>query len=181
MVLSSLAPSIPAVERKHQRIWRHFLHRRSLRRCAERPMASSTIYGGQSGSGWRSGGCVSPGQRDGAAAKRFFKRLLRTTWQRAQKIVTDKLRSYPVAHRELIPDVLHDTSQYANNRGEQSHEPTRMRERVRRRFKSMKQARDSWGSCGSIESVQFGAAQVRAQHYRDLRVSAFTEWSRAIA
>jgi transposase-like protein len=42
-----------------------------------------------------------------------------------RKIVTDKLRSYAVAHRELIPEAIHDTSQYANNRVEQSHEATR--------------------------------------------------------
>jgi transposase-like protein len=39
-----------------------------------------------------------------------------------RKIVTDKLRSYGVAHRELIPEAIHDKSQYANNRVEQSHE-----------------------------------------------------------
>jgi putative transposase len=44
--------------------------------------------------------------------------------------VTDKLRSHGVANRELMPDVIHDTSQYANNRAEQSHESTRVRERV---------------------------------------------------
>jgi putative transposase len=38
-----------------------------------------------------------------------------------RKIVTDKLRSYGIAHRELMPDVIHDNSQYANNRAEQSH------------------------------------------------------------
>ncbi|MFT7532632.1 MAG: putative transposase, partial [Gammaproteobacteria bacterium] len=54
--------------------------------------------------------------RDGTAAKRFFKRLLRSHGGEPRKIVTDKLRSYDVAHRELIPDVIHDTSQYANNR-----------------------------------------------------------------
>ncbi|MFT5115746.1 MAG: putative transposase, partial [Parasphingorhabdus sp.] len=47
---------------------------------------------------------------------RFFKRLLRSHGGEPRKIVTDKLRSYDVAHRELIPDVIHDTSQYANNR-----------------------------------------------------------------
>jgi putative transposase len=46
-----------------------------------------------------------------------------------RKIVTDKLRSYGVAHRELIPEAIHDKSQYANNRVEQSHEATRVRER----------------------------------------------------
>jgi putative transposase len=45
-----------------------------------------------------------------------------------------------VAHRELIPEVMHDTSQYANNRAELSHEPTRVRERDMRKFKSIEQA-----------------------------------------
>ena len=66
------------------------------------------------------------GKRDGAAAKRFFKRLLRSHGGEPRKIVTDKLRSYGVAHRELMPDVIHDNSQYANNRAEQSHEVTRV-------------------------------------------------------
>jgi len=49
-------------------------------------------------------------RRDAAAAKRFFKRLLRKHGVEPRKIVTDKLRSYGVAHRELIPDTIHDTS-----------------------------------------------------------------------
>lgn len=56
--------------------------------------------------------------RDGKAARRFFKRLLRKHKGEPKKIVTDKLRSYGVAHRELIPETIHDTSQYANNRCE---------------------------------------------------------------
>ncbi len=79
-------------------------------------------------------------RRDGAAAKRFFKRLLKKHHDEPRKIVTDKLRSYIVAHRELIPDSIHDTSQYANNRAELSHQPTRVRERGMRRFKSVVQA-----------------------------------------
>ena len=55
-------------------------------------------------------------KRDGAAAKRFFKRLLRRHGGEPRKILMDKLRSNPVAHREVMPDVVHDTSQYANNR-----------------------------------------------------------------
>ncbi len=65
-------------------------------------------------------------RRDGAAAKRFFKRLLKIHQNESRKIVTDKLRSYSVAHQELIPDSIHDTSQYANNRAELSHQPTRV-------------------------------------------------------
>jgi putative transposase len=52
--------------------------------------------------------------RDGKAARRFFKRLLRASGNEPRRIVTDKLRSYGVAHRELIPESIHDTSQYAN-------------------------------------------------------------------
>jgi hypothetical protein len=69
-------------------------------------------------------------RRDGVAAKRFFKRLSKKHRDEPRKIVTDKLRSYGVAHRELIPDTIHDTSQYANNRAELSHQPTRVRERA---------------------------------------------------
>ena len=79
-------------------------------------------------------------RRDGAAAKRFFKRLLKKHHDEPRKIVTDKLRSYGVAHRELIPDTIHDTSQYANNRAELSHQLTRVRERGMRKFKSIVQA-----------------------------------------
>ena len=77
---------------------------------------------------------------DGAAARRFFKRLLKKHRDEPRKIVTDKFRSYGVAHRELIPDTIHDTSQYANNRAELSHQPTRIQERGIRRFKSIVQA-----------------------------------------
>ena len=75
-------------------------------------------------------------RRDGSAAKRFFKRLLKNHLGEPRKIVTDKLRSYGVAHRELMPETIHDTTQYANNRAELSHQPTRVRERGMRRFKS---------------------------------------------
>src|SRR5210317_2058559 len=51
-------------------------------------------------------------RRDGAAAKRFFKRLLRSSDGKPRKIVTDKLRSYPVAHREVIPEATHITDRY---------------------------------------------------------------------
>jgi putative transposase len=66
-------------------------------------------------------------KRDGAAAQRIFKRLLRSHGGEPRKIVTDKLRSYPVAHREVMPETIHVTDQYANNRAEQSHESTRVR------------------------------------------------------
>ena len=68
-------------------------------------------------------------KRDGAAAKRFFRGLLGSHGIEPRKIVTDKLRSYPVAHPELMPEAIHSTEQYENHRAEQSHEATRVRER----------------------------------------------------
>ncbi len=121
-------------------------------------------------------------RRDGATAKRFFKRLLRSHGEEPRKIVTDKLRSYGVAHRELMPDVIHDTSQYANNRAEQSHEATRVRERGMRRFKSVGQAQRFVTAHAAVQNLfNLGRHLVSANHYRSLRVGAFSDWSRAVA
>ncbi len=121
-------------------------------------------------------------RRDGAAAQRFFKRLLRSHQGEPRKIVTDKLRSYGVAHRELIPESIHDTSRYANNRAEQSHEATRVRERGMRRFKSVRQAQRCLGPHAAVSNLfNLGRHLVKAEHYRNLRISAFSEWSRAVA
>lgn len=92
-------------------------------------------------------------RRDGATAKRFFKRLLRSHGAEPRKVVTDKLRSCGVAHRELMPDVTHDTSQYANNRAEQSHEVTRVRERGMRKFKSAGQAQRFLGTHAAVSNL----------------------------
>ena len=64
-------------------------------------------------------------RRDGRAARRFFRRLLKSQRQEPVRIVTDKLGSYRLAHRDVMPLVPHDTTQYANNRADVSHQPTR--------------------------------------------------------
>ena len=111
---------------------------------------------------------------DGAAAKRFSARLQRNHGTEPRKIVTDKLRSYPVAHREVMPDAIHITDQYANNRAEQSHEATRVRERGMRKFKSTKQAQRFVTAHAAVSNLfNLGRHLVRAQYYRDLRISAF--------
>jgi len=121
-------------------------------------------------------------RRDGAATKRFIRRLLQSHGGEPRKIVTDKLRSYGVAHRELMPDVIHDTTQYANNRAEQSHEATRVRERGMRRFKSARQAQRFVAAHAAVYNLfNLGRHLVSAGHYRDLRISAFAEWSMVVA
>jgi putative transposase len=100
---------------------------------------------------------------DGAAAKRFFKRLLRSHGGEPRKIVTDKLRSYGVAHRELVPETIHSTQQYENNRAEQSHEPTRVRERGMRKFKSVRQAQRFLNTHAAVSNLfNLGRHLVRA-------------------
>ena len=96
--------------------------------------------------------------------------------------MTDKLRSYGVAHRELIPEAIHSTKQYENNRAQQSHEATRVRERGMRKFKSVVQARRFLGTHAAVSNLfNLGRHLVSAEHYRDLRISAFGEWGRAVA
>ena len=79
-------------------------------------------------------------RRDQHAAARFFQRLMRNQGKEPFRIVTDKLKSYGAALRIVLPDVMHDTRRYANNRAEVSHQQTRQRERQMRRFKSSQQA-----------------------------------------
>jgi putative transposase len=120
-------------------------------------------------------------RRDGAAAKRFFRRLMRSSGTQPRKIVTDKLRSHLVAQREVMPDTIHSTQQYENNRAEQSHESTRVRERGMRKFKSVRQAQRFLGTHAAVSNLfNLGRHLVDAQHYRDLRVSAFAEWGMAV-
>ena len=121
-------------------------------------------------------------RRDGKAAKRFFKRLLKVHRSEPRKIVTDKLRSYGVAHRELIPDTIHDTSQYANNKAELSHQPTRVRERVMRLFKSMQQAQRFLTVHAAVYTLfNLGRHLVSAKNYRVFRLRAFASWNYAVA
>jgi putative transposase len=121
-------------------------------------------------------------RRDGKAAKRFFKRLLKNHEGEPRKIVTDKLRSYGVAHRELIPDTIHDTSQYANNRAELSHQPTRVRERGMRRFKSTRQAQRFLSAHAAVYNLfNLGRHLISAEHYRLFRQRAFASWENATA
>lgn len=68
-------------------------------------------------------------KRDGNAATRFFRILLKHQCHPPRVLVTDKLRSYQVAHRTTMSTVEHRQNKYLNNRSENSHQPTRQRER----------------------------------------------------
>ena len=117
------------------------------------------------------------GRRNASAAKRFFKRLLAGLRYKPRRIVTDGLRSYGVAQREVLPDVRHRTSRYLNNRAENSHRPTRRRERQMQRFKSPEQAQRFLSSHAMI----YGHFRPRrhlmtADQYRRAHTEAFRVW-----
>jgi len=116
-------------------------------------------------------------RRNATAAKRFFKRLLTGLKYKPKRLVTDGLRSYGVAHREVLPEVRHRTSRYLNNRAENSHRPTRRRERQMQRFKSPEQAQHFLSSHAMI----YGHFRPRrhlmtAIEYRNIRAKAFRIW-----
>jgi putative transposase len=130
-------------------------------------------------------------RRDAKAAKRFFGRLLKKHKGEPREIVTDKLRSYGVAHRELSgapsPETIHNMEKYANNRAELSHQPTRVRERVMRRcdvseFKSMKQAQRFLNTHAAVYNLfNLGRHLVPTENYRYFRLRSFASWKNAAA
>ncbi|MBK1660801.1 IS6 family transposase [Paracraurococcus ruber] len=116
-------------------------------------------------------------RRHATAAKRFFRRLLAGLKYKPRRLVTDGLLSYGVAHREVMPEVKHRICRYLNNRAENSHRPTRRRERQMQRFKSPKQAQRFLSSHAMI----YGHFRPRrhlmtAGQYRRGRAEAFQAW-----
>ena len=120
--------------------------------------------------------------RNARAAKRFFRKLLKGQGRKPWQLVTDKLRSYGAAHRNVMPSVEHNTARYENNRAEVSHQPTRQRERQMRRFKSAGQAQRFLSVHGVILNLfRLGRHHLSSANYRLLRERSFKEWSAATA
>ena len=116
-------------------------------------------------------------RRNATAAKRFLKRVLEGLQYRPKRIVTDGLRSYGAARREVLPEVRHRTSRRLDNRAKNSHRPTRRRERQMQRFKSPGQAQRFL----SAHAMIYGHFRPRrhlmtADRYRHARAEAFRVW-----
>src|SRR5262245_7583905 len=75
-------------------------------------------------------------RRHKKAAKKFFCKLLKGLTYVPRVLITDKLKSYEAAKRESLPSVEHRQHRSLNNRAENSHQPTRQRERRLQGFKS---------------------------------------------
>jgi putative transposase len=89
-------------------------------------------------------------RRDKQAAKTFFRKLLKGCQYIPRVIITDTLKSYEAAKRELLPGVDHRQHRYLNNRAENSHQPTRQRERRMQGFKSPGHAQRFLSAYGPI-------------------------------
>ncbi len=116
-------------------------------------------------------------RRDKRAAKKFFRRLLKGLQYVPRVLITDKLASYDVARRTVLPSVEHRRHKGLNNRAENSHQPTRERERRMRRFKSPGHAQRFLAAYGPIAS-HFRPCRHRltASDYRQRRDQSFAMW-----
>ncbi|WP_298189406.1 IS6 family transposase [Novosphingobium sp.] len=115
-------------------------------------------------------------KRNKAAALRFLKRALKRHG-RAEVIVTDGLRSYPAAMRELGNEQRREMGRHANNRVENSHLPFRRRERAMLRFRQMKSLQKFASVHASIHN-HFSQERhlVDRQTYKRRRLAALAEW-----
>ena len=117
-------------------------------------------------------------RRDKRAAKRLLRKLLKRQCRTPRVMVTDKLGSYGAAKKELMPGVEHRRHKGLNNRAENSHQPTRRRERQMKRFKSAGQAQRFLSAHDQIGNLfHLRRDHVSASEYRAARARAFEMWA----
>jgi putative transposase len=118
-------------------------------------------------------------RRDRWAALCFFRKSLLTAERAPRVIITDMLRSYAAAKRLILPNVEHRQSRYLNNRAENSHQPTRTRERQMKRFQSPEQAQRFLSVFESINApFRLRRHLLTATRYRLLPKQAFYLWNK---
>ena len=120
-------------------------------------------------------------RRDKKAAKKFFRKLLKGLRYVPRVLITDKLKSYGAARAEVMPSVEHLQQKYQNNRAENSHQPTRLGERLMRRFKSAGKAQRFLSAFGIITShFRVGRHLYRASGYREVMKARLVLWQEVI-
>ncbi len=116
-------------------------------------------------------------RRDEAAATKFLRKLLKKLEYVPRVLITDKLASYSAARREVLPSVEHRRHKGLNNRAENSHQPTRERERRMRRFKSPGHAQRFLAAYGPIAGhFRPRRHRLTAAAYRETRAECFQAW-----
>jgi putative transposase len=117
-------------------------------------------------------------RRNKKAAKKFFRKLLKGLTYVLRVVITDKLKSYGAAKREILPGVEHRQSRYLNNRCENSHRPTHQREGRMQRFKSDGHAQRFLSAYGPIaQHFRPRRHLLSASEYRDEMRNRFESWA----
>ncbi len=117
-------------------------------------------------------------RRDTRAAKRLLCKLMKRQCRTPRVMITDKLASYGAAKRDVMPAVEHRKHKGLNNRAENSHQPTRQRERQMKRFKSAGQAQRFLSAHDGISNLfHLRRHQIPAVQYRAARTQAFQVWA----
>ena len=121
---------------------------------------------------------ASQSRRNKNAAKRFFRKLRVRLQYVPRVVITDKLKSYGAAKGEILPGVEHRQHKGLNNRAENSHQPTRLREKKMRRFKSAKQAQRFLSAFGPIlDHFRPKRHRLTAEDHRALMQDRFLVWN----
>ena len=116
-------------------------------------------------------------QRNKQAGKKFFRKLLKGCQYVPRVVITDKLKSYGAAKREILPGVEHRQHRYLNNRAENSHQPTRQRARRMQGLKSPGHAQRLLSAYGPIaQHVRPRRHRLSAPAYRQEMQQRCQEW-----
>src|SRR5262252_1015276 len=117
-------------------------------------------------------------RRDKRAAKRLLRKLLKKQTRPPRVMITDKLASYGAAKREVMPGIEHRQHKGLNNRGKNSHQPTRRRERQMKQFKSAGQAQRFRSAHDQINNLfHLRRDHVTAAEHRASRTQKFQIWA----
>ena len=116
-------------------------------------------------------------RRNAKAAQRLLRKLLKKQGRTPRVMITDKLASYGAAKREIMPSVEHRQHRGLNNRAENSHQPTRRRERIMKRFKSAGQAQRFLSVHDQVANLFRRSANTNAADHRLARARAFQAWA----
>jgi putative transposase len=121
-------------------------------------------------------------KRNKHAALKLMRKLLRKYAFVPERLVTDDLRSYGAAARDLGVEHLHERGRWKNNRAENSHQPTRRRERKMQRFKSARSAQKFLSTHAAVfNTFNIQRHLTSAQTHRTLRTAAMSTWREVVA
>ena len=112
-------------------------------------------------------------RRNAKAAKRLLRKLLKKQGMAPRVMITDKLASYAAARKVVMPGVEHRQHKGLNNRAENSHQPTRRRERIMKRFKAAGQAQRFLSVHDQVANLFYSPASITAADHCQSRVRAF--------